>query len=145
MEKRFAFSTLPSMKSARPSCTMCAVVESMFGVVIVCCDRPDSHSERYQIEKLIRLSRILGCYQAPREELPVAPLPAIKNGYITFGCLNNPAKITPGAVEVRCQILHAVPNSRLILLAAPGGRHLNELFVRHGIDPAQGRIELAGA
>ena len=43
------------------------------------------------------------------------PLPAIKNGYLTFGCLNNLAKYSPSMTEVWNAILKRVPNARLLL------------------------------
>jgi predicted O-linked N-acetylglucosamine transferase (SPINDLY family) len=39
----------------------------------------------------------------------------LRNGFITFGCFNNIAKITPRTIETWCEILHAVPGSRLVL------------------------------
>jgi protein O-GlcNAc transferase len=40
------------------------------------------------------------CYDPPAYAPAVAPLPALDRGQVTFGCFNNPAKITPQAVEV---------------------------------------------
>ena len=42
-------------------------------------------------------------------------LPALRNGYVTYGCFNNPSKITPDLVESWSMILERVPDSRLIL------------------------------
>ena len=96
-------------------------------------DPPDCGSDQYQAEMLIRLPRVVDCYQPPREEIPVAPPPADRNGYITFGCLNNPAKITERAIALWCQILRQVPDSRLLLLGPPGVRHIDSLFAAGGI------------
>ena len=42
-------------------------------------------------------------------------LPALKNGFVTFGCFNNLAKITPRVIETWATILRRVPDARLVL------------------------------
>lgn len=106
-------------------------------------DPPGGHSDARHAETLIRLPRIFGCYQLPEEEIAPGPLPATLNGRVTFGCLNNPAKVTQRAVDVWCEILHAVPGARLVLLAHRS-KHLLGLFALRGIDPAGDRLELLG-
>jgi predicted O-linked N-acetylglucosamine transferase (SPINDLY family) len=49
----------------------------------------------------------------------VNALPAIKNGYITFACFNRPNKITPSVVQLWCQLLTALPHSKMLLGAMP--------------------------
>lgn len=46
-------------------------------------------------------------------------LPALNNGYITFACFNRPNKITPSAVRLWCQLLAALPHSKMLLGAMP--------------------------
>jgi predicted O-linked N-acetylglucosamine transferase (SPINDLY family) len=65
--------------------------------------------------------------------------PALKNGFITFGCCNNLAKLSPGVVELWSNILLNIKNSKL-LIEAPG-LHQKEFkksvmsrFNSHGID-----------
>ena len=43
------------------------------------------------------------------------PTPALETGYLTFGCCNNIAKLTPTTLKLWAKVLHAVPNSRLLL------------------------------
>jgi protein O-GlcNAc transferase len=66
-------------------------------------------------EKVIRLSKTRFCY----EPIPYAPevssLPALKNGYITFGSFNNLAKVTSPVIQLWAKVLNAVPDSRLLL------------------------------
>jgi tetratricopeptide (TPR) repeat protein len=56
----------------------------------------------------------------PSESAPeVNKLPALTNGYITFGCFNRPNKITQSVVKMWCLVLTAIPNSKLLLGAMP--------------------------
>jgi predicted O-linked N-acetylglucosamine transferase (SPINDLY family) len=74
--------------------------------------------------------------------------PALVKRYVTFGCFNNLAKITPRTIETWAEILQQVRNSRLILKT----HQLSELrtadgilahFAALGID--RDRIELRGS
>jgi protein O-GlcNAc transferase len=99
-------------------------------------------------ERMLRLADGYVCYSPPAYAADVGPLPAQRNGYITFGCFNNLAKITPRTIEVWADILHRLPDSRLVLKthqfseAEPRSR-VHEAFGQHGI--AAGRIELRGS
>jgi protein O-GlcNAc transferase len=55
------------------------------------------------------------CFSLPNLNLEVAPLPALSNGFITFGCFNNLAKLNDEVLSVWARILKAVPTSRLFL------------------------------
>ncbi len=90
-------------------------------------DPPETDLSIYS-EKTVRLPRSYWCYQ-PTGEFDITPPPARENGYITFGCLNNIAKISQPARDLWATILNAVPGSRLIL-HAPAGNHLTEIVLR---------------
>ncbi len=75
---------------------------------------PPGASESVNSETLLRLSRSFWCYDGQGDPLPSAPA-ARGDGPITFGSLNNPAKISPGTIETWSKILAAVPSSRLML------------------------------
>ncbi|MHB8388080.1 MAG: O-linked N-acetylglucosamine transferase, SPINDLY family protein [Acidobacteriaceae bacterium] len=76
---------------------------------------PPGQTEQFHTEQLIRLPDCFSCYQPPQDAPEVAPLPALRNGYVTFGSFNLPGKITPEVIRLWAQILHAIPGSRLIL------------------------------
>jgi predicted O-linked N-acetylglucosamine transferase (SPINDLY family) len=57
------------------------------------------------------------CYGPPAYAPDPAPQPMIKNGHITFGSFNRLAKITDVVVRAWCEILQAVPGSRLLVKA----------------------------
>lgn len=66
-------------------------------------------------------------FKAPEPAVPInMELPALRNGYITFGTFNNPNKIIDAVIEVWSRILDAVPNSRLMLKA---GAYTDEIVV----------------
>ena len=99
-------------------------------------------------EELIRLPGCFACYKAPPGSPNVTPLPVSKTGRATFSSFNNPAKVTPQVVAVWSKILHAVPESRLILkyrtFRDPGVQaRYRELFEGYGIEAK--RLELLPA
>jgi protein O-GlcNAc transferase len=75
---------------------------------------PPEQEDLYS-ERVLRLADGYVCYSAPPYAPDVGPLPAQRNGYITFGCFNNLAKITPSTIEVWSDILDRLPGSRLVL------------------------------
>ncbi len=104
-------------------------------------------AEPFIRERVLRMPDGYVCYDPPEHAPPVAPLPALSRGHVTFGSLNNVDKITPAVVEVWAAILRRTPGSRLVLKnmgmddPAVVGR-LHEEFARHGVDVA--RLELQG-
>ncbi len=73
--------------------------------------------EAYFIEKIWRLPETRLCFTPPGVNVDVAPLPALKRGYVTFGCFNNLAKMNDAVVVLWARVLKAVPGSRLLLKA----------------------------
>ncbi|HGG61025.1 MAG TPA: glycosyltransferase family 41 protein [Gammaproteobacteria bacterium] len=66
-------------------------------------------------EKVVRLGTRF-CYTPPDAAPPVSTaLPAMKNGYVTFGTLSNLLKVTAEVVAVWAKLLQRVPNSRLLI------------------------------
>jgi predicted O-linked N-acetylglucosamine transferase (SPINDLY family) len=72
-------------------------------------------TDRYFSEQLVRLPNGYVCYAPPDYAPPVTGLPARENGYITFGCFNGLAKITPEVVRVWAQILQRLPSATIKL------------------------------
>lgn len=87
------------------------------------------------------------CFSAPQDDVPVAPLPALSNGYITFGCFQNLSKMGENVLALWSEILTALPDARLRLqskqlLDAGVAAQLLARFQLHGIAPA--RVALHG-
>ena len=78
------------------------------------CD-PHDTSQRFT-EQLVRLPRCFLCYTPPRDApSEVADTPALAHGLVTFGSFNALAKVTPRVLRLWAGVLHAVPQSRLLL------------------------------
>ncbi|AAU92442.1 TPR domain protein [Methylococcus capsulatus str. Bath] len=104
--------------------------------------------KQYFSERLYRMPHTR-LYYHPYPDMPaVGQLPAKRNGYITFGCLNNLAKINTEVLDLWAQILAASPTSRLLIQTVALCDRLNlerfrALCVERGLDPA--RLELRPA
>jgi len=82
---------------------------------------PSEDDLKYYSEKTVRLANSYWCYQRPDPAPQTMPPPVLKNGYVTFGCMNNFAKVTAKTLDTWGRILGAVPNSKLIIHAQEGG------------------------
>lgn len=67
------------------------------------------------VERLLRLPETHFCYAPFKAFPPVVPPPCLRNGFVTFGCFNNFAKVTDGMLMLWRQILERVPGARLLL------------------------------
>ncbi len=99
-------------------------------------------------ERLLVLQDGYICYSPPPHAPDIVGLPALENGFITFGCFNNLAKITPRVIAIWSQVLHRVPGSRLVLKThqfadPPTCERVLAGFAAHGI--ADSRLTLQGA
>ncbi len=72
-------------------------------------------SEQWSTEQMLRFSRSYFCYRPYDQAPPVNPLPALQNGYITFGSFNNYAKLNPDILKLWAEILHSIPTAKLLL------------------------------
>ena len=71
--------------------------------------------EKYYVEKILRLPEISQCLTMPKFELKVLDLPAKKNNFITFGSINQFAKINDEVISLWSKILLSINNSKLLL------------------------------
>jgi tetratricopeptide (TPR) repeat protein len=110
------------------------------------CD-PPGVTETLHTERLWRLDQGFLAYRRRPEAPPVTTLPALAAGHVTFGCFNNPPKITDTCLRLWVQLLARVAGARLMLkgkgLDEPEfAEDLRARFEGLGGDP--NRLELDG-
>jgi predicted O-linked N-acetylglucosamine transferase (SPINDLY family) len=110
---------------------------------------PDDEAAHFT-EKLWRLPDSCFCFAPPEGAPAVSALPSERNGYVTYGCFNNLAKVNDAVIETCSRILHADPASRLLLKARQLGSDelrasLMARFAAHGIGPERLLLEGAGS
>jgi len=90
-------------------------------------------------EKLLRLPVGSACFVPDQGAPEVGELPALKNGYVTFGSPHNRAKLNEQVFAVWAKLLHAVPNSKLLLfrkgLEGDAAKAIQASFEEKGIAP----------
>jgi len=83
--------------------------------VFIGADQVPPGSEAYFQEEIYRLRQCQFCYTPPDYSPQVVEPPHIDNGFITFGCFNNSAKLNHEVLSLWAQLMQQIPNSRLVL------------------------------
>jgi predicted O-linked N-acetylglucosamine transferase (SPINDLY family) len=99
---------------------------------------PLDGEDRFYSEELIRLDHGFLCYNPFLSVPEVNPPPCIDHNHVTFGSFNNLTKVTPEVIRVWAGILHAVPDSQLLLKASQFAdeqtmKRFKEMFASHDI------------
>lgn len=76
---------------------------------------PSPLAEELHSEKLLRLPDAQWCFRPFGALLDIAPLPARRNGFVTFGSFNSLAKASESALRCWIRILSESPGSRLVI------------------------------
>jgi protein O-GlcNAc transferase len=66
-------------------------------------------------EPLLRMPGCSTVYRQPDNPPPVAPLPALRNGHVTFGAFGSLLKYNDRQLNLWARVIRAVPGSKLIL------------------------------
>ena len=83
---------------------------------------PRDTDDQYHTEILYRLPKTFLCYSPLLKCPDPSPLPAEKNGYVTFASLNNFAKLNSETIVTWIHILQEIPRSRLVLIFNGGSK-----------------------
>jgi len=105
---------------------------------------PPGEKSVWSPEEPVRLPDCWCCYDPITESPDINELPALSASAVTFGSLNNFAKMHDGVLARWARVLAAVKGSRLVMLC-PEGRtreRVLEFFGARGIEA--GRVELLG-
>lgn len=117
---------------------------AMDGYIADAISVPENDDSLYS-ERVLKLPHFAFCMQPHPTAPDISPLPTLRNGYLTFGCFNNLAKLTANSIAIWSRLLAALPNTRLILRALglnDGGTcaRVWQAFETGGV--ARSRIEL---
>ncbi|WP_144153080.1 tetratricopeptide repeat protein [Paraburkholderia sp. BCC1885] len=82
-------------------------------------------SDSHYTERSVRLPDSFWCYDPLTDEPAVNALPALTSETFTFGCLNNPCKLTDRTLAMWSAVLREVTQARLLLMAPAGNAHQN--------------------
>ncbi len=96
---------------------------------------PADETDELYAERSHRLPHTFWCFD-PFDDTPVNDLPALRNGYITFGCFNNFCKVSPTTLRMWKRVMEAIPASRLKLLA-PLGSARRYVLKHLQVDPSR--------
>jgi predicted O-linked N-acetylglucosamine transferase (SPINDLY family) len=97
---------------------------------------PPGMTESLSVERPLRLPDLPWVYAPPATAPDVTPLPAAGQRKFTFGCLNNPAKISDSCLETWVTLLQTIPGTRLVLLGGQsqaGAKRLTDRFAKAGV------------
>ncbi len=81
-------------------------------------DPPGSGETRY-VERLAYID-CAAAFEPHPDSPPVGPLPALTNGFVTFGSFNNYAKIGDPVIAVWTRLLAELPDARILLVLLGG-------------------------
>jgi protein O-GlcNAc transferase len=108
---------------------------------------PKAH-QRHFTETVWYLPDTWLCFTPPEVDLPVVSLPALQNGYLTFGCFQRLDKIGEEMLSAWANIFTVLPTARVKMACKQLGdpavaAQFVERLQRHDIDPA--RVTMQGA
>ncbi len=76
--------------------------------------------ESHYTERTIHLPDSFWCYHPLATGPEVNPLPALRCGHVTFGCLNNPCKLTDETLQLWAGVMNQLPTAQLLLMSRAG-------------------------
>ena len=71
---------------------------------------------------------VMSVFERPASLPDVGPLPALVNGYLTFGSFNRINKLGPATLKLWAKLLHSVADARLLIGAVPNDESRESLL-----------------
>lgn len=104
---------------------------------------PPGQDESIYTEETIRLPQSYWCYDPGTVTPKIDTLPALKQEFVTFGCLNNFCKMSDAALQAWGEILQGAANSQLLLHSQEGShrQRVRDRLKQQGIEPNRVRFE----
>lgn len=102
---------------------------------------PEQNKTQF-VEKIKYLADTRLCFTAPHSSIEVSNLPALENGYITFGSFQTMVKASEEVLSLWAQVIKATPNSKFRWQCKSLGdsaiaEDLRKRFAKHGIGSEQ--------
>lgn len=94
-------------------------------------------AEAFHTEQLLRMPHTQWSWQPDAAAPVVAPLPALRNGYVTFGSFNNAIKLTDATLALWRTLLDALPASRLVIAGIAEGVARERILAQLNTDTAR--------
>jgi predicted O-linked N-acetylglucosamine transferase (SPINDLY family) len=79
---------------------------------------PPGEFDRYFTEKIVQLP-VVAPFEASAEAPEVNPLPALTNGFVTFGSFSRRSKLNRQVIALWSELLRAVPSAHMLLAGMP--------------------------
>ncbi len=83
-----------------------------------------SDEKKYYSENVLELKNIWNCHMGLDKNLKVQSPPYLRNGFFTFGCFNNPLKISANCISVWSRILNNTENCKLLIKGLSKGDNI---------------------
>lgn len=105
-------------------------------------------AEPFYAEKILRMPHSYVAFGPPADFAP-SPMPAARNGFVTFACFNAAKKINERVVALWSRLLQSVPGARLLLkaeafsLSGSASGRFRDLFAAQGV--AADRLTFLGS
>jgi predicted O-linked N-acetylglucosamine transferase (SPINDLY family) len=96
-------------------------------------------TDRWNVERLVRLDHGYVPVAPPPDAPDITSLPALANGFVTFGSFNNLSKVTSEALALWARVLTAIPSARLLFKA----RAFNDPGIRSSYSERFGALGIA--
>ena len=122
-----------------------AATSGMRSIDYILSDRyytPDAAAARYCAEKPALLQGYRVFRASAEMNVPVETLPALRNGYLTFGSFNNFIKISTDVLSLWVELLQQVPDARLVMIvqARESIEYVQDFFAQRGIAPQRVQV-----